>query len=801
MRSQSPVRIGETVFSLDHFVKTLADPQRPLLTRRLQNHLILSCLREIPLKYFSGKAPLFPLAKIFSRAIRRLKHFRLSPAALREALKEAGSLKEYDLLQTFELYEEGKEKLSAVDEEDLYELARKNVPHNKELKEAGEIRFEDFPDFHPALKEMIGAIRKACPSLRVECAQRPVLSPQSFEEARVSLSSLSSPRQEVDWFLNQTEGWLKEGLCLEQIGIVAGNAPVYFEAIWQRLKQAGFCEGPSPFLGINETVAGRRLLNEARHLGLEKASLTRWLETLLGKTEEGEAKTFLEPFLFAEECWSLDKLEMQEWLSWLETALGEKQTPPVPRALEGLQWISPEERDRPELKHLWVPGFVWGQFPLLETQPFFQQPQDRSRKEWKTLAEAFEDPQALFEKRRQDFLNLLQCSRKSWLTYPRLDSQGKDLFYSPFGFDFGPVAELPSPPPPVFVTAPLSRKLAVEQERRTEDLQSKAYHAHLDREIFPEKLPVQEADYLFSPSQLETFAQCPFKFFAQRVLQIPKLKEYSPAVDPEDKGSLFHDCLERLFSREGELFKQAIKDASKERELNKKLKVIVEEVFREYRPRLDYANRELYEHLKEETIFKSGAVLEMELKGARILPNPLTPAHFEWCFGASTQDALVLPCATSREAAFIGGRIDRIDVEPGKKRFLVLDYKTGNVGSLKEKLLQGLFLQLPLYILAVRTLLLKDHETAGGLLIEVKKGEKKQGMVDKAFNKSHFHLHSRAGALLKKEELENLLARVAEQVGIYVTQIREGYFSPTPKACHSYCDYREICRYPGKPVD
>jgi RecB family exonuclease len=55
--------------------------------------------------------------------------------------------------------------------------------------------------------------------------------------------------------------------------------------------------------------------------------------------------------------------------------------------------------------------------------------------------------------------------------------------------------------------------------------------------------------WLFSASQLTTLGQCPFKWFAQRLLKLAEPNEADDDVSPLLRGKLYHTTLERVLSR------------------------------------------------------------------------------------------------------------------------------------------------------------------------------------------------------------------------------------------------------------
>ena len=53
----------------------------------------------------------------------------------------------------------------------------------------------------------------------------------------------------------------------------------------------------------------------------------------------------------------------------------------------------------------------------------------------------------------------------------------------------------------------------------------------------------------FSVSQLETFAKCPFKYFAERILQLQPIEEPTEEAQPLELGSVLHSILYEFYTK------------------------------------------------------------------------------------------------------------------------------------------------------------------------------------------------------------------------------------------------------------
>lgn len=780
-QSDAVVTLDETIFSLSHFLKTITVTTQPVLTRPLQKHFIFYCLKKYPLRYFEKLKHSPVLANTFLTAIRQLKRHNIFPEQLESLLKETGSLKEFDLLKTYERYEALKKEKGVLDEEDVYYLPIQNISCEN-------LVLENFFESYPALDSFLSKFKATFKTPDIP-------KPEVLKQAQ--LFSLPSPHQETDWFLMRLQKLLEEGVAIHQIGIFMGGISKNYDPVWKKMEAMGLVEGETPFLTWREKAEGRSALLAGSQINSEEASLTEWIDRFLTKTENKDIATLLEPLRFLNHALNIGKLKRQEWLEWFKENLDRAPQTKIRESLNGIQWIEFNGGDFAPLQYLWVPQMLEGTFPTLSTSPFFQDKRDRSRKEWNVLCKAFPEPQDLFEKKRTIFLYQLSLAKEAWLTYPRRDSFGRDLGSSPLTWDFGEAQNVKEVPPLFFGQETLNQKLKIEEERLSDDLQTDAFHANFKKSPLLQQLDPQKKEHIFSPSRLETYAQCPFKYFSNRILNIPQEKEYSPQVDPEDRGTLFHNCLEKFLKEHGDLFLETRKDPSKEKELFEKLEKVIEEVFQEMTSQMVYANAELYQHLKQKTLEQATLLLQNELEEARNIESPLVPTHFEWGFGTSLENSLDMG------DIHLGGRIDRIDCDDASKNFLVLDYKTGSSATTKfqDKLLNGLSLQLPIYITAVQKLLLKDYTPIGGMLISAKSGERKQGLLDNQFNKTHFLMRKGSKALLETEDLEQTIKATMEMIKNYVEKIRSGYFSAEPKDCKAKCDYKDICRYPLKPFE
>ncbi|MGH9456825.1 MAG: PD-(D/E)XK nuclease family protein [Thermoanaerobaculia bacterium] len=210
-----------------------------------------------------------------------------------------------------------------------------------------------------------------------------------------------------------------------------------------------------------------------------------------------------------------------------------------------------------------------------------------------------------------------------------------------------------------------------------------------------------------SPGRLQTFGECPQRFFLQTVLGIGEVEE--PEIELEitarKKGTLEHEILERFYRElpEDEIAR-AQDTPALEPHLRARLEEIVAEAFEEYErrypapsPLLRRVERRLALRNLEE--FLAGDLAELAATGLR-------PWKFELMFGIGREDAppeiLPVPLPVEGHDVRLRGRIDRVDRGPDD-RLRIVDYKRGKGNFYKglgEKIRRGHALQLALYALA-----------------------------------------------------------------------------------------------------
>lgn len=293
-----------------------------------------------------------------------------------------------------------------------------------------------------------------------------------------------------------------------------------------------------------------------------------------------------------------------------------------------------------------------------------------------------------------------------------------------------------------------------------------------------------------SPSGVETWAACPFRYFLGRVLEIEPTErpedQQSWTISPIDRGSLIHGILEEFFRKLHEAARPGPAEAFTEadREL---IHAIAQRRFREVEElgqtgyQLAWQNTQAAILLDLETVLTRDQEFRLE--------NAVRPEHFEQGFGFAEGWPAAEVALSDGTVVRLRGYIDRVDV--GDSAAYVTDYKTGSAYDEREFLadpvVAGTKVQLAVYSNAVRR-----HLEAAGRPV---------GQVTASYwfisEKGHFE----RVAVTEGPESNGRLAQVMEIVnqglgaGAFPQVPGEEQYMPgrPPFANCRFCDYHRVC--------
>ena len=293
---------------------------------------------------------------------------------------------------------------------------------------------------------------------------------------------------------------------------------------------------------------------------------------------------------------------------------------------------------------------------------------------------------------------------------------------------------------------------------------------------------------LFSPTRLETWATCPYRYFLSHVLGIaaPEQPEEIATISPLDRGSLIHSVLERFVKAAMEQGTISHHDRPWTDNHRRLLVTIAEDEFRDAEQRGVTGKSLLWDIAQAEILGDLSRFLEEDFKLRE--KQGVSPHSAESAFGTSRHQPDNTPAQAAVEwsSAETGtirfrGVIDRIDVSPSGDAALVLDYKTGGTTEYsnmdKDPVRRGTRLQLPVYGLAARQLL--------GDWVDVKA--------------AYWFVSTRGNFKTRPQKpapLDEMLEPFAEAVGTITDGIGKGLFPAYPgksNANCTYCDFKNLC--------
>ncbi|MFM1843170.1 MAG: hypothetical protein RLZZ490_1912, partial [Cyanobacteriota bacterium] len=169
------------------------------------------------------------------------------------------------------------------------------------------------------------------------------------------------------------------------------------------------------------------------------------------------------------------------------------------------------------------------------------------------------------QKETFDFYTLLQTPKTSFIfsyakTFPRHGSYEQSepsSYFQRLGLIFEPT------PLPIIPSPEMARQVYLRRSPGdplgTDDVLTKAIHAWQVEQQRESSEPPNEYDgvvgipfdyenHWFSASQLTQLGQCPFKWFANKLLKLGEIEEADSELDPALKGSLYHKVLEIALS-------------------------------------------------------------------------------------------------------------------------------------------------------------------------------------------------------------------------------------------------------------
>ncbi len=301
----------------------------------------------------------------------------------------------------------------------------------------------------------------------------------------------------------------------------------------------------------------------------------------------------------------------------------------------------------------------------------------------------------------------------------------------------------------------------------------------------PLKILDEYKNKVYSTTQLETYALCPFKYFLERVLKVETAKEPTEEIESLELGSLLHEI---LFEFSAELKDKNISLSSSNEE---QFKIAYDLIFKIAEEKVDKANfKSPLSFFEKEKILgingnKNNSILFKFLQNEKSDDNNFNPQYFESSFGDQKKVNNYIPFELN--GIKLSGKIDRIDINDEEQKYRVIDYKLGGKQPANDDLLSGLSIQLPLYLIAGKTII---HEKLKREFLPAEAAIFSLKPANKDFGKKN---------VINESNSEELINLCTESIVNYVSKIIQGEFNLSKlidrekKVCR-FCDFKSICR-------
>lgn len=289
----------------------------------------------------------------------------------------------------------------------------------------------------------------------------------------------------------------------------------------------------------------------------------------------------------------------------------------------------------------------------------------------------------------------------------------------------------------------------------------------LSQEIIEQKFI--NKNYMYSPSMINDYSDCPFKCYCRHFLKID-IDLTSPfSLNYAEQGTLIHHILDVFYHKK--LYDNLIKDH---------IGSCIQELVNS-----EYPELEVYE--KSYLINIISKFVKNDLDDWNRCGH-WKPTYFEWSFDKVQY--------FDYDGYFIKGKIDRIDISNDNTYAIIYDYK--NTSPTISELVNSDVTQLPLYVYAFKKKSgIEKIQGAAYYNYREKEFRKSRnvGIWRKNFLKDHSNLHITVQKKYKEDEWILFFRDIYEKIFIKMKSIREGNFSVKPRKSNIclQCEFKHVC--------
>lgn len=309
---------------------------------------------------------------------------------------------------------------------------------------------------------------------------------------------------------------------------------------------------------------------------------------------------------------------------------------------------------------------------------------------------------------------------------------------------------------------------------------------------------------LWSPTQLESYAKCPWAYFSGRLLRIEKLEDPDEDIDPIERGNVLHDALRRFYEKAKAKLKQPVLlMPGCEPWAVPMMQASLEEALGDAKAKVWLGHPALYEAKRQELLRIVRDFLAWEIDDNRKLESKAARNYKVLRTGVDEHELAFEEVVMERDGIRFRfrGRIDRVEVGvdqrvPSTGFVAAVDYKSsrsgvpgaGDAAAWED----GVMLQLPLYATAL--LSLRPDAKISRVEYRTLRGDPSKVPLQLVGVEDRQLALDAEGAARMNAAFDAVVR--------HVRAVRGGEFPvrPAPScACPPFCHAWDICRVPGGP--